>query len=29
MQDFGKLEKYIVGKYDFRYLTLPRIGGKM
>ncbi len=25
VQDFGKLEKYIVGKYDLEILTLPRI----
>ena len=25
MQDFGKIEKYIVGKYDIEILTLPRI----
>ncbi|MDP3557523.1 MAG: VWA domain-containing protein [Bacteroidota bacterium] len=25
VQDFGKLEKYIVGKYDLEVLTLPRI----
>jgi Ca-activated chloride channel family protein len=25
VQDFGKLEKYIIGKYDLEVLTLPRI----
>ncbi len=25
VQDFGKVEKYIVGKYDLEVLTLPRI----
>ena len=25
IQDFGKTEKYIVGKYDIEILTLPRI----
>ena len=25
IQDFGKIEKYIVGKYDLEILTLPRI----
>ena len=25
VQDFGKTEKYIVGKYDLEILTLPRI----
>ena len=25
VQDFGKLEKYIIGKYDLEILTLPRI----
>lgn len=25
VQDFGKTEKYIVGKYDLEVLTLPRI----
>jgi Ca-activated chloride channel family protein len=25
IQDFGKTEKYIVGKYDLEILTLPRI----
>ncbi|MGZ4038092.1 MAG: vWA domain-containing protein, partial [Bacteroidia bacterium] len=25
IQDFGKVEKYIVGKYDLEILTLPRI----
>jgi Ca-activated chloride channel family protein len=25
VQDFGKIEKYIVGKYDLEVLTLPRI----
>ncbi|MES2566725.1 MAG: hypothetical protein V4565_07660 [Bacteroidota bacterium] len=25
IQDFGKLDKYIVGKYDIEVLTLPRI----
>ncbi|MBA2610385.1 MAG: VWA domain-containing protein [Bacteroidetes bacterium] len=28
VQDFGKLEKYIIGKYDLEVLTLPRINIK-
>lgn len=28
VQDFGKIEKYIIGKYDLEVLTLPRINLK-
>lgn len=28
VQDFGKVEKYIIGKYDLEVLTLPRINLK-